>query len=398
VMKHFGLKIRQTSTLAIAVLIAFALAHPSRSLAQATASIHGHVNNPINQAITQGDVKLTTDRASDPKTRKYQYTFPIDQNGDYKGTGIAPGNYVAVVFVADKSIDFNDNVTLANGDDKVVNFDMSRAEYISKMTPEEKKQLEEFKKKNSEAMAANSQIANLNKTLVQARADTKAGNFDAAITSMKQATTAKPDEPILWVALGDAQLGAANDASQKAKTAGTPATDPALQQKFTDAAASYKKAIDLNTASKKPNPQTAAAAYNQLAQALSKGGNTQDAVVAYDDAAKADPPNAGMYYFNEAATFYNTGKLDEAGAAADKAIAADPKRADAYYIKGQALIPKATVDPKTQKIVAPPGCVEAYQQYLALAPDGPHAADVKGILTGIGAKVESSYKAGGKKK
>jgi len=51
------------------------------------------------------------------------------------------------------------------------------------------------------------------------------------------------------------------------------------------------------------------------------------------------------------------------------------------------------VDPKTQKIVAPPGCVEAYQMYLELAPDGPHAADVKGILEGIGAQVKSTYKA-----
>ena len=105
------------------------------------------------------------------------------------------------------------------------------------------------------------------------------------------------------------------------------------------------------------------------------------------------PANAAMYYFNEAATLYNAGKLPEAEAAADKAIAADPKKADAYYIKGQALIPQATVDPKTQKIVAPPGCVEAYQTYLELAPDGPHAADVKGILEGIGAQVKSTYKA-----
>lgn len=389
--KHFGLF--KISTLTIALLVVVAMAHPSRSMAQTTASIHGHVNNPINQAITKGDVKLTTDRTSDAKSRKYQYTFPIDQNGDYKGTGITAGNYVAVVFVDNKSIDFNDNVALANGDDKVVNFDMSRADYIAKMTPDEKKQLEEYRKKNAEAMKANSQIANLNKALVQARADTKAGNFDPAIASMTNATTLKPDEPILWVALGDAQLGAAN-AQEKA---GTPATDAGLQKKFSDAADSYKKAIDLNSASKKPNAQTAAAAYNQLAQALSRGGKTTEATAAYDQAATADPANAGMYYFNEAATFYNTGKLDEAGAAADKAIAADPKRADAYYIKGQSLIPKATVDPKTQKIVAPPGCVEAYQQYLALAPDGPHAADVKGILTGIGAKVESSYKAPKKK-
>jgi tetratricopeptide (TPR) repeat protein len=246
-------------------------------------------------------------------------------------------------------------------------------------------------------MAANSKIANLNQLLTQARADTKAGKFDSAISAMQQATTAKPDEPILWVALGDAQIGAGNAAAQAAKTAGTPATDPAIEQKFTDAATSYKKAIDLNAAEKKPNPQTAAAAYNQLGQALSKGGKATEATAAYDEAAKADPANAGMYYFNEAATFYNSGKLDEAGAAADKAIAADPKRADAYYIKGQSLIPKATVDPKTQKIVAPPGCVEAYQQYLELAPDGPHAADIKGILEGIGAQVKSSYKAPKKK-
>ena len=114
---------------------------------------------------------------------------------------------------------------------------------------------------------------------------------------------------------------------------------------------------------------------------------------AYEKAAKAAPAQAGMYYYNEAATLYNAGKMHEAAAAADKAIAADPKRADAYYIKGQALIPKATVDPKTQKIMAPPGCVEAYQQYLELAPTGPHAEEVKGYPGGHRRQVKSNYKA-----
>ena len=54
-------------------------------------------------------------------------------------------------------------------DDKVVNFDMTRPEYLSKMTPEEKKALEDFKKKNAEATSANAKIANLNTTLQQAR-------------------------------------------------------------------------------------------------------------------------------------------------------------------------------------------------------------------------------------
>ncbi len=377
--------------------LVLALASQNGWAQPAPASVHGHVNNPIGAPFTKGQVKLTQDRSSDEKSRKYTNTFEIDASGNFKGTGIAPGTYVAIVFVDDKSIDYTDNVTFAAGEDHPLNFDMSRKEYIDKMTPEEKKQLEEFKKKNSEATEANAKISNLNTLLTQARADTKAGNFEAAITAMQQATTQKPDEGILWVALGDAQLGSADAAAKAAKAAGKP-VDPTVQAKYTEAAASYKKAIDANAASKKPNVETAAAAYNQMGQALAKGGDGAGASGAYEEAAKALPANAGMYFYNEAATLYNAGKLDEAAAAADKAIAADPKRADAYYIKAQSLIPKASVDPKTQKITAPPGCVEAYQEYLELVPEGPRSEEVKGILAGIGAEVKSSYKAGKGKK
>ena len=300
------------------------------------------------------------------------------------------------VFAEDKSVDFNESVVLANGDDKVVSFDMTRPEYLAKMSPEDRKALEDYKKKNAEIVANNSKISSLNTLLTQARADNKAGNYDAAMKSMKDATAAKPDEGILWLTLGDAQLGSADAAAKAAKAAGTPTTDPAITAKYADAAASYKKGIDLNAASKKPSPEVTAVAYNQLGQVYAKQGDAKAAADAYEQAAKTLPANAGMYYFNEAVTLYNNGKLAEADAAADKAIAADPNKADAYYIKGQALIPQATVDPKTQKIVAPPGCVEAYQKYLELAPDGAHAADVKGILEGIGAQVKSSYKAGKK--
>ena len=392
-MKRIGLKV--SSTLAAALLVIFAMAQPTPSIGQAVGSgnIHGHVTNPAGIALNKGEVRLSTDRSAEAKDRKYQYKFPIDQNGDYKGSGIAPGNYVVFVFQDDKSLDYNESVVFANTDDKTVNFDMSRADYLAKMSPEDRKALEEYKKKNAEIVANNSKIQNLNAMLTQARADNKAGNYDAAIKAMQDATTTKPDEGILWITLGDAQLGSADAAVKAAKAAGTSTADPAIAQKYTDAAASYKKGIDLNAASKKPSPEAAAAGYNQLGQTYGKMGNAKDSADAYEMAAKAMPANASMYYFNEAATLYNASKLPEAEAAADKAIAADPKKAEAYYIKGQALIPQATVDPKTNKIVAPPGCVEAYQTYLELAPDGPHAADVKGILEGIGEKVKSSYKA-----
>ncbi len=397
VTKRFGWRLG--SSLAGALLAVMTIAMPARSFAQeaaAGASLHGKVTNPAGQPVTGGEVRLTTDRTSDAKSRKYAYTFPIDASGGYKGTGIKPDNYVAIVYQQDKSLDFVDSVVLKTGDDKTVDFDMTRKEYIDKMTPEEKKALEEFKKKNADVVQANAKIANLNTLLTQARADNKAGNYDAAMTAMQQATAAKPDEGILWVTLGDAQLGAADTAAKAAKAAGKPVSDPDVSGKYNDAVASYKKAVELNAASKKPSPETAAAAENQMGQAYGKMGDAKDAADAYDTAAKAQPANAGMYYFNEAATLYNAGKPDDAGNAADKAIAADPKRAEAYYIKGQALIPKASVDPKTQKITAPPGCVEAYQQYLELAPDGPHAQEVKDILTGIGAQIKSTYKAGKK--
>ena len=44
----------------------------------------------------------------------------------------------------------------------------------------------------------------------------------------------------------------------------------------------------------------------------------------------------------------------------------------------------------------PPGCVDAYQKYLELAPDGPQAPAVKEVLTSLGQKVETKYKASSK--
>ena len=389
---------RVSGSLIAGLLMLGTVAQPAAMHAQeaANATIQGKVNNAAGQPVTQGDVKLTQDKSSDASKRTYKYSFPLDSTGHFKGTGIAPGNYLGVVIEGDKSVDFLDNLEFKAGESKTVDFDMTRAEYINKMTPEERKALEEFKKKNAELMAGNVKIQNLNGLLTQARADTKAGNYDASIKAMQEATAQKPDEPILWIALGDAQLGKADAAGKAAKASGK-ASDPAVQQQFTEAASSYKKAVDLNAASKKPNPETTAAAYNQLGQAYGKAGEVKESSDAYEEAAKAQPAQAGMYYYNEAATFYNAGKQDDAATAADKAIQADPKRAMAYFIKGQSLIPKATVDPKTQKIVAPPGCVEAYQEYLELEPNGPHAEEVRQVLTGIGAPVKNSFRAGRKK-
>ncbi len=349
---------------------------PAAAPAGATARVHGYVNDPAGVAVTNGTVKLATTMGSNIADTKFLYSFPTDGSGNFKGTGITPGTYTLVLMQEGKSVDFMRDVKLPAGADTAVNFDMSREEYLKGMTPEQRKQIEEFKKKNAAAQTANAQIKNLNALLAKARADMKAGSYDTAIASMQQATQAKPDEGLLWYTLGDAQLGA---------------------KKYDDAVTSYKKSLDLEAASKKPNPEVIAAANNNLGQAYANAGKTTEAVAAFEAAATALPANAGTYYLNEAIILYRLQKTDESAAAADKAIAADPTKADAYFVKGQDLIGKATVDAKTQKVTAPPECIEAYQKYLALAPTGPHAEEIKQILAGIGEKVNSSYKAPKKK-
>ena len=391
-MKIFGIRI--AGAVAAGFLGIVTMAQPARLLAQTNANVHGHVQNPAGMALTTGEVRLTTEKNPSSSTTKWDFTFQLDGSGNFKGE-VKSGSYIGGVFQQGHSIDFMP-VTIAAGEDKALDFDMTRKEYLDKMSPADKAALEEYKKKNAEVVAANAKIGNLNNLLKTARADTASGNFDSAIKAMTDATAAKPDEPILWETLGDAQLGQANAAAKAARDAKT--TDATLNDKYTAAATSYQKALSLNAALAKPNPELAAAGNNQLGQVLGKTGKTKEAADAYEAAAKADPTKAGMYFFNEAATLFNANDMDGSAAAADRAITADPTKVDAYYIKGQSLVQKATVDPKTNKITAPPDCIAAYQKYLELAPTGPHAEEIKGILQGIGATVQENYKAAPTKK
>ena len=248
---------------------------------------------------------------------------------------------------------------------------MTRQAYISKLSPDVQKQIAEVRKANAATQQENSQIKNVNKLIVDARTARKAGNFDQAISLDTQATQAKPDVGLTWYELGDSELAA---------------------KKYDDAATNYKKALTLLAAEKTPKPDVLAAADNNLGEALAKSGKVSDAVGAYEAAAKADPTQAGMYYTNEAIVLFKTGQGDAAGAAADKAIAADPSKAIAYYIKGWSLVQHASIDPKTNKIVLPQGCADAYQKFLSMQPTGPLAEDAQNILQQAGETVHSSYK------
>jgi tetratricopeptide (TPR) repeat protein len=362
---------RRLKFLPVAALLAMVAAFIPAPAQEPTGSIHGHVQDPAAVSLSDGIITLSTDGG---KTAKY--TFKTDANGDYKGAGIAPGTYTVTLrqptTPADKAVDQFPEVKITAGQDTLQDFDMTRPAYLAGLSPEVRKAAEELKAKNAAALKENSVIKNLNANLAKARDDNKTKNYAEADSLMSQATQAKPDAAVLWLELGIAQSG---------------------EKKYDEAAVSLQKAIDLDAASKKPNPEVQGAAGNALGEVLATQKKIPEATAAYDAAAKVNPTQAGIYYQNAAIVLDRTGNVDATVAAADKAIAADPTRPIPYYLKGKALINKATVDTKTGKIVAPPGCAEAYQKYLELAPQGQFAPEVTQLLTEMGQTIKSTYKA-----
>lgn len=357
----------------LAVAVAALIPAMTPAMAQTptqTGSIKGYVNDPTGAAITNGIIDLMPEGS---KTAKY--TFKTDASGNYTGSGIAVGTYMATLREPNtpkgQVIDQINEVKILGGQTTTANFDLSRASYIKKLSPEQQKALEKLKAENAKILKQNAVIKNLNKDLLQARKDNASKNFAAADALMTRDTAAMPNAYLLWVELGTAQLG---------------------EKKFNDAIASLTKAISLDQASKKPNLEVAGIAGNVLGEAYGDAGEYQKSDAAYAAAAQADPKNAAMYYLNEAIVMNRNGQNDLTVKAADAAIAANPKGPIPYYLKGQALIQKATVDPKTQKIIAPAGCVEAYKKYLELAPNGEFANDVKSVLQSLGQKVQSSVR------
>jgi tetratricopeptide (TPR) repeat protein len=387
--------------LAFAVFPAFAQtpATPPASTGP-TGKIHGHVTNPTGASQTVGSVSL-----SNSGEQKAKYTFPVSSTGDYSGEA-APGAYTAAYRAPDtppdKVVDSFDNVKIVTGQDVLQDFDMSRKAYIDKLPPDQQKQLEELKKHNSEAMKANEVIKKLNddlrvvtqdikdadaaratalqtlgatasKTDLDAKeAEIKTTKYTEIETLMAKDAAAKPDASVLWAQLGQAQLGL---------------------KKYDDAEATYKKVLDLEAAAKKPNPQIQGLANSGLGEVYARTGKVPEANAAYDAAAKVNPAQAGFYFRNEAVIFFQVNNADAQVAAAQEAIKVDPTQPVLYYLIGNGLVQKTTEDTKTHKLVAPPGCLEAYQKYLELAPNGIYAADVKGILAGFDQKIDTSYKA-----
>ena len=342
------------------------------SLAAAASAWSQSTTARIKGTITSGGKPLPDAQVvltSKDNGRKFK--FKTDKSGQVSGFGVPYGPYDEEVLNANGEAVFKRALSIVSENGSTEN-DIS-VEVSSGGTGQptvSKEELERLKAEREKGLNENALIAQLNPAL-------QAKDWATAEPILQKLITMNPARWDFQQALGNAQLSL---------------------NKYDEAVATYEKAIPLAENASKNDPKSdPAKAKAAVAQMLTNEGNAylklkknDKAVESYTKAAAMDP-NPGTAYFNLCATQYNSGNTQGALAACDKAIAADPNRADAYFIKGSLMLGDSKQD-KDGKLQAPAGTSEALNKYLELAPDGPHAGDVKAMLQAIGAKIETSYK------
>jgi len=369
----------------LTMLAVMVLAACLPSVVAQTGSVQGACKDVEGKPIVGAQVVwLNTDNGS-------KYTLKTDKKGNYFSLGVGMGKYNVSLNQDGKEL-FHYNAINVSSDQTTVDFNLQKEqENVAKgvgLTPEQLKQRQEEQAKQQKEVNT---VKSLNEKLATAAQSSQAGDYEAAITTLNDATQVDPNRDLIWFKLADAyrdSVAKQADPAEKTKRLNSAITD-------------YQKAIDLKKQAMGSGPvkpedgKTLGAYYNNLGEVCGRAGNPDCAIQAYNNAAQANPAGAGQYYFNMGAVLTNANiandpKLrQQAVDAFDKAIAADPTRADAYYWKGSNLIGLAVL--KGDKMVAPDGTAEAFQKYLDLAPTGPHADEAKAMLAGLGASVETSY-------
>jgi tetratricopeptide (TPR) repeat protein len=189
---------------------------------------------------------------------------------------------------------------------------------------------------------------------------------DQAITALTAYTAAKPDDAEGFKGLGYAYY---------------------VKKDWPKAAAAYETYLG-----KKPDD---AAAAQLAATAYLNANNIDKAIALYDKTLAAKPDaaaylNRGIAYAKRADAARNeapekaAADYDKAVADYDKSIGLKPS-AEAYYNKGNAIIKKNQATNGDAKELAP--AVEAFQRFLAAAPNDPEAGRIKQLVADLQAKV-----------
>jgi tetratricopeptide (TPR) repeat protein len=323
--------------------------------AQSLSRLEGKCTNENGQPYVGAIIEIDRE---DVKTHAEVKT---DKRGEYLYVGLQPGRYTITLKYEGRAVYSFRGIVLRPGDTLTLDFDMKKEIASNPALVKAKKEREEAAKKFEE----------LKQHFDAGTAAFQQGNYALAITELQQAATLDPSQDVILAKLGDAY---------------------AANKQADEAADAYQKAIAI-----RPD---AAGYHNNLGNVFARAGKGQEALEEFRKAAELEPAQAGMYWRNAGIVLYNAGKTSEAVEPLQKAVAVDPNDALSHYLLGICLLSK--VEQKTEggmmKMIPAPGTVEAFQKYLALEPNGSHAAEVKDILNQLGAAVQTEFKKETKKK
>ena len=160
-----------------------------------------------------------------------KYELKTDKSGSFYSLGIQPGTYDLKLLKNGETLYTFGNIQISlsgnsGSGETTFNIDLKKAEQQSGITEEKKKEIEAAK-------AENLKLKGLNDKLAAATAAEQAGNFDAAVQALTEATQLDPTRDVLWFRLADAErMSAAKLAAPADKTA-----------RYQKSAEDYKKAI-----------------------------------------------------------------------------------------------------------------------------------------------------------
>jgi tetratricopeptide (TPR) repeat protein len=348
------------------------------------------------------------------------YKLKTNKKGEFFSLGIDPGKYTVTLSKDGKVLDEQKNYQVGLGESEY-NIDLKQIQQqgMEATAKKEGVSTEEIKRRQEEiekVQQRNAGIKAVNEKLQAgiAMMNAQPPDYEKAIALLTEASQMAPNEDVVWADLGAAYLDSAQtqtDPAEKAKrnTAAYDALKKAIDLRKgmaappegrapgQPAASGQTQAAPAATAAKPLTPadvERLASYYGNLGSAAARLGKYDEAAAAFQQAAQTNPSKAAGYYYNLGIVLHNSAKDAEgkkqAAAAFDKAIAADPTKADAYYLKGTDLIALSTTD-SSGKLSAPEGTAEAFQKYLELQPNGPHAEESKQMLAALGSTVETGF-------
>lgn len=361
-----------------------------------TATLQGEVKDANGQGLKGAVIVL------ERKDIKGHYQVKTDKKGHWLYTGLPLGQFDVSLQVDGKEVDKVSNVKASIGDDNPpINFDMHKAAAQQQaaasgqlsddqqrgMSKEDKAKFEAAAKQRSEAMKKNKALNDAfnagQDALKKAQADPdkaqKVTDYQAAADSFAKAGELDPSQPAVWDSLGASYYGLGGVQTGDDKT-----------KSYDQALAAYQKEVAL-----KPD---SAGAYNQIGNIYGAEKKIPEATEALQKAAQLDPQMAGKAFFNMGANLVNSGQSDKAADFFKKATDADPNYAEAWYQLGSLLMAKGSVNSKTGQQTYPPDTGPAFQHYLQLQPNGPHAQEATAMLTAMGEKVQTNVTVPGAKK